>query len=306
MILCCGEALIDMLPRETVDGAAAFAPHVGGSVFNTAIALGRLEVPVSFFSGLSEDLFGTCLQDALRASGVDLSHAIVSSRPTTLAFVSLNNGQASYDFYDENTAGRMLFEADLPDLDESTEAMLFGGISLATEPCGSTYESLMARESPARVIMLDPNIRQAFIRDPLAHKARMRRMMAIADIVKISEEDLAWFGGPASAAEAAQVLLASGTKLVIVTSGGKGASAYWRGGSFIISAVNVDVVDTVGAGDSFNAGILAALRKAGFLRKQHLGKLTTEVVRDALSFATRVAAVTVSRAGANPPWADEV
>src|SRR5690606_4416123 len=105
MILCCGEALIDMLPRETADGDAAFVPHVGGSVFNTAIALGRLDIPVSFFSGLSEDLFGVRLQDALRASGVDLTHAIVSSRPTTLAFVSLSDGQASYDFYDENTAG---------------------------------------------------------------------------------------------------------------------------------------------------------------------------------------------------------
>ncbi|WP_028035552.1 carbohydrate kinase [Chelativorans sp. J32] len=306
MILCCGEALIDMLPRETADGDAAFVPHVGGSVFNTAIALGRLDIPVSFFSGLSEDLFGVRLQDALRASGVDLTHAIVSSRPTTLAFVSLSDGQASYDFYDENTAGRMLFEADLPDLDDGVEALLFGGISLATEPCGSTYESLMARESSTRVIMLDPNIRQAFIRDPLAHKARMRRLMAIADIVKISEEDLAWFGGPASAAEVAQVLLAAGTKLVIVTTGPKGASAYWRGGSFVISAVNVTVVDTVGAGDSFNAGILAALRKTGFLKKERLASLTTEVVRDALSFATRVAAVTVSRAGANPPWADEI
>jgi len=306
MILCCGEALIDMLPRETADGEAAFVPHVGGSVFNTAIALGRLEIPVSFFSGLSEDLFGVRLQDTLRASGVDLSHAIISTRPTTLAFVSLNEGQASYHFYDENTAGRMLFEADLPDLDESVEAMLFGGISLAPEPCGGTFEALMTRESPTRVTMVDPNIRQAFIRDPLAHKARMRRMMAIADIIKISEEDLSWFGGPASAGEAAQVLLAAGTRLVVVTSGGKGASAYWRGGSFVISAVNVKVADTVGAGDSFNAGILAALRKAGYLKKSRLASLTTEVVRDALSFATRVAAVTVSRAGANPPWADEV
>ncbi|WEX07790.1 carbohydrate kinase [Chelativorans sp. AA-79] len=306
MILCCGEALIDMLPRETAEGEAAFAPHVGGALFNSAVALGRLGVPVSFFSGLSNDLFGAKLQAALRASKVDFSHAVISSRPTTLAFVSLDQGQASYFFYDESSAGRMLFEADLPDPDDAVEALLFGGISLATEPCGSTYEALMTRESASRVIMLDPNIRQAFIRDPLAHKARMRRMMAIADIIKISEEDLAWFGGPASSGEAAQVLLAAGTKLVIVTSGGKGSAAYWRGGSFVISALNVDVVDTVGAGDSFNAGVLAALRKSGSLTKERLGSLTTDVVRDALSFATRVAAVTVSRAGANPPWANEM
>jgi fructokinase len=131
-------------------------------------------------------------------------------------------------------------------------------------------------------------------------------MMAKADIIKISEEDLAWFGEPASQAEAAQVLLAAGTKLVIITSGAKGAAAYWRGGSFVIGALSVDVVDTVGAGDAFNAGVLAALRKSGNLTKERLASLNTETVRDALSFATRIAAITVSRAGANPPWANEV
>jgi fructokinase len=306
MILCCGEALIDMLPRETAAGEDAFAPHAGGSVFNSAMALGRLGVPASFFSGLSDDLFGLKLQDALRSSRVDLGYARISGRPTTLAFVTLKEGQASYFFYDENSAGRMLTENDLPTLADDVEALLFGGISLATEPCGSTYETLMLRESATRVTMLDPNIRPAFIRDAQAHKARMRRMMAKADIIKISEEDLAWFGEPASQAEAAQVLLAAGTTLVVITSGAKGAAAYWRGGSFVIGALSVDVVDTVGAGDAFNAGVLAALRKSGNLTKERLASLNTETVRDALSFATRIAAITVSRAGANPPWANEV
>ncbi|WP_309083693.1 carbohydrate kinase [Chelativorans sp.] len=306
MILCCGEALIDMIPRETAEGESSFVPHVGGSVFNSALALGRLDAPVSFFSGLSDDLFGARLQEALLASKVDLTHAKISSLPTTLAFVTLKDGQASYFFYDENTAGRMLSEADLPNLGAEVEALLFGGISLATEPCGSTYETLMTRESASRVIMLDPNIRPAFIGDAKAHKARMRRMMAKADILKISEEDLAWFGEPASKGEAAQVLLAGGAKLVIVTSGASGAAAYWKGGSFIIGALSVDVVDTVGAGDAFNAGVLAALRKSGLLTKERLAALREDAVREALSFATRVAAITVSRAGANPPWASEV
>jgi len=306
MILCCGEALIDMLPRETAAGEGAFLPHVGGSVFNSALALGRLGVPVSFFSGLSNDLFGVKLQDALRASRVDLSHAKISGRPTTLAFVSLKEGQASYFFYDENSAGRMLSQADLPVLNKDVEALLFGGISLATEPCGSTYEALMNRESAERVIMLDPNIRSAFIKDAKAHKARMRRMMAKADIIKISEEDLAWFGEPTSPAEAAQVLLAGGAKLVIITSGAKGAAAYWKGGSFVIGALSVEVADTVGAGDAFNAGVLAALRKAGVLKKERLAEISKDAVREALSFATRIAAITVSRPGANPPWANEI
>ncbi|WP_159587431.1 carbohydrate kinase family protein [Chelativorans xinjiangense] len=306
MILCCGEALIDMLPRKTADGESAFAPHAGGSVFNSALALGRLGAPVSFFSGLSDDLFGTRLQEALRDSRVDLAYAKISSLPTTLAFVSLSEGHASYFFYDENSAGRMLTEADLPRLEDDVEALLFGGISLATEPCGATYKALMARESAARVTMLDPNIRPVFIKDAEAHKARMRRMMAMADIVKISEEDLAWFGEVSSHEEAAHGLLQAGTKLVIVTSGAKGATAFWNGGTVTMEAVQVPVVDTVGAGDAFNAGVLAALREAGCLNKESIANLREDAVREALSFAARVAAVTVSRAGANPPWREEL
>lgn len=306
MILCCGEALIDMLPRETAAAESAFAPHVGGSVFNSALALGRLGVPVSFFSGLSDDLFGVRLQAALRESRVDLSYAKISSRPTTLAFVRLEDGQASYFFYDENSAGRMLAANDLPALKGEVEALLFGGISLAAEPCGSTYEALMRRESAARVIMLDPNIRPAFIREAEAHRARMQRMMAMADIVKVSEEDLAWLGGPASQEAAARALLQAGTKLVIVTGGARGATAFWQGGRVHMEAAPVTVVDTVGAGDAFNAGVLAALREAGALAKEALASPSETLVREALSFAARVAAFTVSRAGANPPWREEL
>ena len=130
MILSAGEALIDMLPRETTAGEAAFAPHAGGSVFNTAIALGRLGAPSAFFSGLSTDLFGTVLEEALAASKVDAGLAHRSDRPTTLAFVTLTNGQARYAFYDENTAGRMLSPEDLPRLPETITTCFFGGISL--------------------------------------------------------------------------------------------------------------------------------------------------------------------------------
>lgn len=306
MILCCGEALIDMLPRKTAQGEDAFAPHVGGSVFNSALALGRLGAPVSFFSGLSSDLFGTRLQAALRDSRVDLSFAKFSDRPTTLAFVSLNDGQASYFFYDENSAGRMLTEQDLPELPQTVDVLLFGGISLATEPCGATYEALMTRERDGRVIMLDPNIRPVFITQPEAHKTRMRRMMAMADIVKISAEDLDWLGETGSHADVAQRMLETGAKLVLITGGAKGATAFWAGGSTTVEAMPVEVVDTVGAGDAFNAGVLLALREAGYLTKDALATLQEDTVREAVSFAARVAAATVARAGANPPWRDEL
>ena len=127
MILSCGEALIDMLPRQSTEGEAAFAPYAGGAVFNTAIALGRLGVPSGFLSGVSTDLFGEVLTDTLAASKVDTSLLIRSGRPTTLAFVKLVAGQASYAFYDENTAGRMIAPADLPAIPASVSAMFFGG-----------------------------------------------------------------------------------------------------------------------------------------------------------------------------------
>jgi fructokinase len=306
MILCCGEALIDMLPRETRDGERAFVPCVGGSVFNSAVALGRLGQPVAFFSGLSNDLFGGMLQKALRDSGVELAYARIADRPTTLAFVHLEAGQANYTFYDEATAGRMLTEEDMPRLAGDVTALLFGGISLAAEPCGSAYEALMSRESAARLVMLDPNIRPAFIKDSDAHKARTRRMAAMADIVKISEEDLAWLASAAPQSEAAEAMLGASTKLVVVTRGANGASAFWEGGSVTVEAAPVAVVDTIGAGDTFNAGLLAALGEAGRLTKEGLARLSEQDIREALSFACSAAAITVSRAGANPPWRDEL
>ncbi|MBL6428687.1 MAG: carbohydrate kinase [Maritimibacter sp.] len=299
MILCCGEALIDMLPRESTGGEPAFAPYPGGAVFNTAIALGRLGVETSFFSGLSRDLFGEMLETALGASHVDAGVAVRSDRPTTLAFVKLVDGQARYAFYDENTAGRMLTPADLPDVTEA-EALFFGGISLVVDPCGAAYEALMLREAGKRVTMIDPNIRPGFITDERAYRARIERMLAVADIVKISDEDMDWLGTDADE------ILANGAALVCVTEGAKGVVGQWRGGSVRAEAQRVQVVDTVGAGDTFNAGLLAGLSQAGLLDKTALAQLDEAKVMPALELGNRAAAITVSRAGANPPWANEL
>ena len=306
MILCCGEALIDMLPRTTDAGEAAFAPHAGGSVFNTAIALGRLGAPAGFFTGLSTDLFGRVLEDALSASQVDASLAVRSDRPTTLAFVTLTDGQASYAFYDENTAGRMLTPADLPALPEAVTACFFGGISIPVEPCGGAYEALMAEASKARVTMLDPNIRPGFISDETAYRARIGRMLAMADIVKLSDEDLHWLEGAGAIADLAAGLRARGPALVCITEGAKGVTGFAEAGAVTVASERVAVVDTVGAGDTFNAGLLAALHGAGTLTKAGLRRLDESAISAALAAGNRAAAVTVSRAGANPPWAHEV
>lgn len=306
MILCAGEALLDMLPRRTAEGEAAFAPYAGGAVFNTAIALGRLGAATGFFSGLSTDLFGRMLEEALSASRVDASFCARSDRPTTLAFVTLVDGQARYAFYDENTAGRMLGAADLPILPDTVEALFCGGISLAVEPCGAAYEALMLREADARVTMLDPNIRPGFITDDAAYRARIARMIAAADIVKLSDEDLHWLEGPGETAALARGLLERGPRLVLLTAGAEGATAFARTAEAHVAADPVTVVDTVGAGDTFNAGILAALRRDGRLSKPALSALDRAALGDALSLAVRAAAVTVSRAGANPPWAEDL
>lgn len=306
MILCCGEALIDMLPRTGTDGAAVFEPHAGGAVFNTAIALGRLGVPTAFFTGLSSDFFGAQLTAALIASQVDVSRVRFSPRPSTLAFVRLSDGHASYAFFDENSAGRMLDISDLPVLGTETKALHFSCISLIPEPCGSTYEALMAREQAHRVIMLDPNIRAAFVPDKEKHLARMRRMIGMADIVKLSDEDLAWFGEAGTHDEIARRWLELGPRLVVITAGAKGASGWTRSGRVSVASPRVEVVDTVGAGDTFNAGILASLFDQGLLDKAAVAALTPAQVEAALSLAASAAAVTVSRAGANPPWREEL
>ncbi|RWN58278.1 carbohydrate kinase [Mesorhizobium sp.] len=306
MILCCGEALIDMLPRTTTEGEPAFAPYVGGAVFNTAIALGRLGAPAGFFSGLSTDLFGSQFKDALRASQVSSTYAHTSPRPTTLAFVRLDNGQATYTFYDENTAGRMLTIDDLPKLGSEIEAMLFGAISLISEPAGSAYEEFMRRERSRRVMMLDPNIRPNFIADKARHLRRIRSMMAMADIVKLSDEDLNWFGEAGSHEDVVRNWLERGPTLIVVTHGSEGAIGYTRDHKVTVVPDKVEVVDTVGAGDTFNAGILASLHEQGLLSKEAIANLSDDAIHKALALGAKAAAVTVSRAGANPPWRHEI
>jgi len=303
MILCCGEALIDMVPIE-----GGFAPLPGGAIFNTAIALGRLEKSPGFFSGLSCDLFGEILSDSLKASNVDTSLITATDRPTTLAFVKLTDGHATYSFYDENTAGRMLSEADLPNLPDEVKTLYFGGISLCAEPAADAYAALAKREAAKRTIMLDPNIRPGFITDEATYRARLNAMIKVSDIVKVSDEDLDWIlPGDLPHAQKAAKLRSQGPAVVIVTLGSKGAAAYFGADqSITVPAPKADVVDTVGAGDTFNSGVLAALQEQDLLTKSSLRNISDAALKTALILGAKVAAVTVSRAGANPPWLSEL
>ncbi len=308
MIICCGEALIDMIPAATSQGTESFVPHCGGAVFNTAIALGRLGVRAGMLTGLSTDMFGQQLHAALQASQVDTSHVIRSDRPSALAFLRLAEGQARYSFFDENSAGRMLTPAGMPMLPDTAKSLFLGGISLAAEPCADAYAALLEREGPRRAVMIDPNIRPGFIDDIPRYRARLARMLELADIVKLSDEDLHWLQpGPQSLREKAELLLRQGLSAVILTRGGEGATGYLADGRAVHApAVRTSVCDTVGAGDTFNAGVLAKLSELGQLTKPALATLRIDTLEQALAFGAKAASVTVSRAGADPPWAGEL
>lgn len=308
MILCCGEALIDMIPTPADGDAVGFVPHAGGAIFNTAIALGRLGTRTGMLTGLSHDLFGQQLTEALKASHVDTSQVIVSDRPTTLAFVRLTDGHATYSFYDENSAGRMLVPADMPELSKEVSALYFGGISLACEPGADAYATLLMEQGGDRAVMLDPNIRPNFIQDVDRYRSRLEGMIAHVDIVKVSDEDLNWIlPDPLSLTEKVGKLLEMGPSVVVLTRGSQGATGYLSGGTEVhVPAATVEITDTVGAGDTFNAGFLAKLSELGELRKISLRNLSEANLRQALAHGAQVAAITVTRAGSNPPWAGEL
>lgn len=306
MILCCGEALIDMLPRQIDGEGDVFLPVAGGAVFNTAIGLGRLGVETGFFCPLSNDLFGDLLAQKLQDANVSAQLSLRVDRPETLAFVTLNDGQAKYAFYDENTAMRGLTDSELPQIPASCVAGYFGGISLIGEPCGSAFEALMGRMHADHVIMMDPNIRTSFITDEISYRSRMDRMLKQCDIVKCSDEDFAWLFPDQSFAQAAESLFAQGTKIVLITKGSDNPLALTPNGEVEVPAITVEVGDTIGAGDTFNAGFLAALSMMDRLDKNALSDLSTTEIEKALTLAAATAAITVSRVGANPPFVSEV
>jgi len=303
MIVSCGEALIDFVPMTGGGGESGYRPLVGGSPLNVAVAVARLERPAGFLARLSSDLFGDMIVGHMTANGVDTRHVRRADQPTTLAFVSLAAGEEpQYAFFAENSADRNLAPGDIAaDLGDDVACLHFGSFSLAIEPSGSTLGGLMAREHGRRVIALDPNIRPTLIPDKAAFTRRLEGWLPLADIVKVSRADLDWlYPGEDWRAVAAR-WRATGPALVVVTLGAEGAHALGGFGETAVAGRPVRVVDTVGAGDTFHAGLLAALDEAGLLTPARLRETTAEAAAGALDWGVRASALTCARAGADPP-----
>nr|WP_042192511.1 carbohydrate kinase [Kibdelosporangium sp. MJ126-NF4]CEL19463.1 Fructokinase [Kibdelosporangium sp. MJ126-NF4]CTQ94739.1 Fructokinase (EC 2.7.1.4) [Kibdelosporangium sp. MJ126-NF4] len=305
MIVVAGEALVDLVPaKSTLDGEpGALLPRLGGGPYNVAVTVGRLGTPVSFLSRISRDDFGDALVERLRVSNVDTSWLQRGPEPTTLAVTSLGpDGGARYTFYAEGTADR-LFE--VPDsLPETTAILSLGTLSLVLEPGASAYEQVM-RQTDA-LVALDPNVRPVLIADPDAYRARFASWLPDVGLLKLSEEDAEWLAGT-DAVEAARQWQRQGPAAVVLTRGSNGLSVITGSGDLVeVSATETNVVDTIGAGDTVHGALLSWLYAKGVRSAEHLRALDGQEWRTALRFAGAAAAITVSRAGAEPPFAAEL
>lgn len=303
MILSAGESLIDFLPTAAGD----FRPVVGGSPLNVAVATARLGAPAAFFGAVSTDFFGDRILARLTADGVATRHIVRRAEPTALAFVDLAETEPRYAFYLDRTAAPALTVADLPDtLPDAIHCVQFGSLSLAVEPGATALATLLKRESRRRVIALDPNVRPALMGPAPAFRARLEGLLADVDIVKVSAADLDWLYPKTAPDTVAARWRQIGPLLVVVTDGSRGAAAWGPFGHVVAPPVRVALADTVGAGDTFHGGLLAALHDRGRLQRAALKTLPADQAQAALAFANRAAAVTCSRVGNDPPTRDDL
>ena len=322
MIICCGEALIDMVPVPVYGKTGGFLPLPGGSPFNTAISIGKLGVPVKFLGRISTDFFGDMLIKRFKDNRVGDDLIKRSGQNSTLAFVKLAKGkEPQYVFYVEETADRSFSVADLPEnLPSDTNCIVFGSISMTMEPIASAIEALILREATrkstdqmdgAPVISFDPNIRAMMIKDRPEYIGRFEKWVAASTIVKFSSGDLSFIYPNMEADRVLQKAIAMGPRLAICTQGAKGAMALLRlnNGNVVRAsapAASLPIVDTIGAGDAFHGAFLSWLEIKGKMSRSALVNLSETELYTALLFASKAAALVCSRQGADPPSRREV
>ncbi|MFI9322606.1 carbohydrate kinase [Kitasatospora aureofaciens] len=302
-----GESAADAFPGDsTPDGGLALRVLPGGGPANTAVALARLGTPTRFLGRISTDPFGQLFRARLAASGVDLTGCVNTAEPSTLAVATLDEqAQATWTFYAEGTADWQWTTDELTATRTTETACLHtGSLALIRDPGGRRIEQHLAWVREHATVSIDPNVRPLLV-PPADYRERLDQWCALADILRLSEEDLAVLLPGASPADACHRWHEAGARLVVVTLGERGAYASLDGHPITVPAPPTSVVDTVGAGDSFTAGLLHRLNQLDLLGSR-LDSLTQNAVADACRFAVRVAALTCSVVGANPPSAESL
>ncbi|MEU5280224.1 carbohydrate kinase [Streptomyces asoensis] len=302
-----GECVADAF-AEPANASHELALRVlpGGGPANTAVALARLGTPARFLARLSGDVFGRLFRAHLEASGVDLSYAVAAAEPSTLAVAELDAaGQATFSFHARNTADWQWTADELANVDLSATACVHtGSLALVQEPGGVVVEEFLETAASRATVSIDPNVRPLLVR-PQVYRARLARWCGLADILRLSGDDLELLLPGTPPEQACDLWHAAGVRLVVITLGADGALASLDGERVRVPAVAARVVDTVGAGDSFTAGLLHRLGEGGLLGGRLAG-LGLDEVEEACRFAARVAALTCSVAGPNPPWRDRL
>ncbi|MFT3850948.1 MAG: carbohydrate kinase [Propionivibrio sp.] len=298
-----GEALIDFAGA----GNLAFQGHSGGSPLNSAVACARLGQPTGYLTQLSTDLFGEHLLNEMQANGIDTRFVTRSDDPSTIAFVQRSPTTNRYAFYAAGSADSRWQPKQLPELPETCRFVHFGSISLLQDPAASSITDFIERNAGRRVIVFDPNVRLSLIKDLAAYRRRVERWLKSTDLLKLSDEDVETLVPGASLDEAGVKLLEAGPKAVVITRGGEGAVLYRKGcAPMPIVAPKIKVADTIGAGDTFTAGLSVALLSQGVVEAAQLGSLGDAAWFEVLRFAATAAALNCTREGANPPTLDEV
>jgi len=305
-ILVGGEALVDFVQRGAGTDRV-FAPTPGGSPLNVAVGLARLGRSVGFLGRLSRDPFGDVLRDHLESNGVSMDYIACGEGPSTLAFVVEHEGrEPEYAFYAEAAADRQISPLDLPAaLPPTVRAIHVGSYSLVVEPIAAALLALVDREAGC-LVSLDPNVRPSLVGDRETTRRRLDAWIARSDLVKLSRSDAAWVWPGMPPEELAAAWLADGRALVVLTDGERPAIGWTESTRVEIELPLVNVVDTVGAGDAFTAGLLAWLGERDGLDATWVRSLSATCLREALRFAAGVAALTCTRRGADPPMRSEL
>lgn len=306
MLIVGGEALVDLVPAPG-GKPRAWRALPGGSPANTAVAAARLGHPTRFLGRLSTDVFGRDIRGHLAESGVRLDLVTETAEPSTLAVVATDaGGAATYGFYTEGTSDFGWLPHELPRLPADCDAVHVGSLAAMLEPAAAVYTDVVASAGPETLRSFDPNVRPALGIDRADYRDRMETWVATSDLVRTSDEDLRWLYPDEDPLTAGARWAAAGPAVVVVTQGGEGVTAVSRAGHVDVAADPVVVADTVGAGDSFSAGLLVALAERGVLARTALAALDPADLRACLAFAARVAAITCGRPGADPPWRAEI